>query len=95
MRKIKEVLRLSWGCQQSQRQVAIQCSISRPCVGEYLRRVIDAGLSWPLPQELDDAKLDQLLFPPTPKLTAEQRGVPDWAAVYKELRKNNVTKFLL
>lgn len=95
MRKIKEVLRLSWGCQQSQRQVALQCSISRPCVGEYLRRASDAGLSWPLPQELTDTQLDRLLFPPTPKLCADQRGVPDWAAVYEELRKKNVTKFLL
>ena len=95
MRKIKEVLRLSWGCQQSQRKVALQCNISRPCVGEYLRRASDAGLSWPLPQELDDTQLDRLLFPPQPKLDAEQRGVPEWATVYEELRKKNVTKFLL
>ncbi len=73
MRKIKEILRLSWGCQQSQRQVALQCGVSRPCVGEYLRRASDAGLSWPLPQELDDAQLDRLLFPPTPKLCADHR----------------------
>lgn len=95
MRKIKEVLRLSWSCQQSQRQVAIQCNISRPCVGEYLRRATEAGLSWPLPEQLDDASLDRQLFPPTPKLSAEQRGVPDWSVVYKELGKKNVTKFLL
>lgn len=95
MRKITEVLRLSWGCQQSQRQVAIQCSVSRPCVSEYLRRASIAGLSWPLPPELTDAQLDRLLFPPSPKLDAEQRGVPEWAAVYEELRKKNVTKFLL
>ena len=95
MRRIKEVLRLSWGCQQSQRQVALQCSISRPCVGEYLRRATHAGLSWPLPPDLDDAQLDRLLFPPAPNLPAEQRGVPDWSSVYEELRKKSVTKFLL
>jgi transposase len=95
MRKIKDVLRLSWGCQQSQRQVALQCGISRPCVGEYLRRASDAGLSWPLPSELTDAQLERLLFPPTPKLSAEQRGTPDWSVVYEELHKKNVTKFLL
>jgi len=95
MRKIKEVLRLFWGWQQSRRQVAIQCGVSRPCVGEYLRRASDARLSWPLPQELDDTQLDRLLFPSPPKLPAEQRGVPDWAVVYEELRKKSVTKFLL
>jgi transposase len=95
MRKINDVLRLSWGCQQSQRQVALQCNISRPCVAEYLRRASDAGLSWPLPPELTDTQLDRLLFPPPPKLDAELRGVPDWAKVYEELRKKSVTKFLL
>lgn len=95
MRKIKEVLRLIWSCQQSQRQVAIQCSISRPCVREYVRRAHDAGLSWPLPVGLNDAQLDRLLFPPPSTLPAEQRGIPKWSLVFKELAKKNVTKFLL
>ena len=95
MRKIRDVLRLSWGCQQSQRQVALQCNISRPCVSEYLRRASEAELYWPLPEDLSDAQPDLLLFPPPPKLPAEQRGMPDWAVVYEELQKKNVTIFLL
>ena len=95
MRKIRDVLRLSWGCKQSQRQVALQCNISSPCVSEYLRRASDAGLCWLLPEDLSDAQLDLLLFPPPPKLPAEQRGIPDWAVVHEELQKKNVTIFLL
>ncbi len=95
MRKIKEVLRLFWACKQSQRQIAKQCGISRPCVSEYLRRAKQAELSWPLPEQLDDAQLERLLFPPPPKLPAAQRAIPDWDDVFLELKKKNVTKFLL
>ena len=95
MRKIKEVLRLFWACEQSQRQIAVQCGISRPCVGEYVRRAKEAGLSWPLPPDLDDAQLDRLLFPPASTLSAAERGVPNWAVVFTELKKKSVTKFLL
>lgn len=95
MRKIKEVLRLRWECQQSQRQIAVQCAISRPCVNDYVRRAQEAGLSWPLPESLDEAQLERLLFPPAPQLPAAERGVPDWPAVFMELKKKNVTKMLL
>ncbi len=95
MRKIKEVLRLFWACQPSKRQIAIQCSISRPSVSEYVRRASDAELCWPLPEALDDAQLDRLLFPPAPILSAEQRAIPDWSVAFKELTKKSVTKFLL
>jgi len=94
MRKIKEVLRLSWACQQSQRQVARHCSLSRPTVKDYVARAEVAGLSWPLPDELSDDQLERLLFPPPP-LPDDARPVPDWPTVYTELKRKNVTKFLL
>ena len=95
MRKIKEVLRLTWACNQSQRQVARQCSLSRPCVRNYLRRANDAGLSWPLPVELDDGQLERLLFPAVPRPAAVERSVPDWTTVFTDMKQKNVTKFLL
>ena len=33
---------------------------------------------------LDDAQLETLLYPPPPAVAAEQRPVPDWAAVHRE-----------
>ena len=95
MRKIKEVLRLCWGQGLSKRQVARSCGLSRPAVNAYLRRAEAAGLRWPLPVELDDGALERLLFPPPPARPATARGVPDWAAVHRELKRPGVTLQLL
>ncbi|SOB75365.1 Homeodomain-like domain-containing protein [Marinobacter sp. LV10R510-11A] len=95
MRKIKEVLRLKWERKLSNRQIAAACGVSRPTVSEYLRRTVEAGLSWPLPADLDEAHLEQLLFPPPPDLPAQIRGIPDWQKIHEELRGKHVTLFLL
>ena len=55
MRKTKEILRLKWACQQSNRQIAKSCHVSHSTVGQCLMRAEQAGLSWPLDPELDDA----------------------------------------
>lgn len=95
MRKIKEVLRLRWANGLSKRQTAMSCGISRPAVDEYLRRAEAAGLSWPLPNELDDGALERLLFPAAPGLSAQARGIPDWSEINRELKRKGVTLFLL
>lgn len=94
MRKIREVLRLTWACQQSQRQVAQQCCLSRPTIKDYVARAGLAGLSWPLPPELSDGQLERLLFPPA-ALLDDARPTPDWPTVYAGMKQKNVTKFLL
>jgi len=95
MRKIREVMRLSLGLGLSSRQVARSCRIARSTVGEYLRRAQEAGLTWPLPEGLDDGRLEQMLFPPAPEIPTEIRPVPDWAMIHEQLRKKSVTLFLL
>jgi len=95
MRKIKEVLRLKWGQGLSNRQIAKACGIARPTVGEYLRRAAEAGLSWPLPVDLDESTLERQLFPLPPSLPAPARGVPDWSRVHQALKHKGVTLFLL
>ena len=95
MRKIKEVLRLKWAKGLSNRRIATACGIGRPTVSEYLRRASEAGLTWPLPANLDDAHLERLLFPPPPALPADARGIPDWASIRRELKHKSVTLFLL
>jgi transposase len=95
MRKIKEVLRLYWGGGLSKRRTARSCGISRPAVDEYLRRAEAAGLSWPLPADLDDGTLERLLFPAAPSLPAAARGLPDWPTIHRELKRKGVTLFLL
>jgi|GEM_PF-2857403 len=46
MRKIKEVLRLKWDKDPSNRQIAKAGGISRSTVSDYLRRAIQASLGW-------------------------------------------------
>jgi transposase len=95
MRKIKEVLRLKWANDLSDRKIAQSCNISRPAVANYVERAAQAGLSWPLPDTLTDAELERLLFPTLHKSSARDRVSPDLLKVHQELQKKNVTLFLL
>jgi len=61
MRKFREALRLS-ALGLGQHQVARSCSIVQSTVHKYLKLARAAELSWPLPEDLSDQKLDQLLF---------------------------------
>jgi transposase len=79
MRKIRDVLRLRLGHGLPQRAVAQSLRLSQGAVHGYLARARRAGLGWPLPEGLDDAQLEALLYPPPPAIAAEQRPVPDWA----------------
>jgi len=98
MRKIREVLRLSWGGKLGARAVAHSCGIGRTTVQEYLQRARRAGLSWPLPEGLSDSALEALLFPPPALAVEAPRPLPDWSKVQEELCRpkcKGVTLWLL
>ncbi len=61
MRKISEVLRLQ-AAGLSVRDIAASTGIHRSTVHEYLTRAGSAGLSWPLPPELDEATVEGEAF---------------------------------
>ena len=63
MRKIREVLRLAFGSTMSRRSIAQSLGMSRDAVADYLVRAQNAGLSWPLPEDLDDQQLEHRLYP--------------------------------
>src|SRR5580700_5595289 len=95
MRQIREVLRLRFASELPQRGIAKSLGLSQGAVSGYLSRARAAGVSWPLPADLDDEQLEALLFPPPPAIAADQRPMPDWAWVHRELRRPNVTLALL
>jgi hypothetical protein len=95
MRKIKEVLRLKWDHHLTNRQIARSCSIAHSTVREYLARAKLADLSWPLPSELDDAALENLLFPPNQPVPQERRLMPSMDYIHRERKKKGVTLQLL
>ena len=95
MRKIREVLRLK-AAGLNIREIAASTGAARTTVYEYLVRAEAAGLSWPLPDDMDDEALEARLFPPATAELAQRRPVPDWREVHRELRSGkHVTLRLL
>ncbi len=96
MRKIKEVLRLKFGEGLSRRQVGQATGLPYTTVSDHLARAKRAGISWPLPEGLDDAALEALLFTRAALPPARSRPLPDWAELDRELRRRkDVTLALL
>lgn len=95
MRKISERLRGAFDCQLTKRQVATSCSIARSTVSEYLMRFAASGLGWPLPPEIEDAKLEALMFPPVPPPVEHPREPLDFVYIHRELRRKAVTILML
>lgn len=85
MRKIREILRLSQREGLSLRQVAASLQLPFTTVGDHVRRAQAAGLSWPLPDDLDDDALEARLF--ASAAPADSRPLPDWQKVHTELRR--------
>src|SRR5882757_6257404 len=95
MRRIREVLRLRHQG-LTERVIARMLGVSNGVVHGYVRRARLAGLSWPLPEGMDDEGLELLLFPaPTAASQSDRRPAPDWLYVEKELRRRSVTRLLL
>ena len=78
------------------KQVAQSCNIARSTVREYVVRAENAGLSWPPASDLDDSRLEALLFPP-PEMGGgrQQRGALDMEHIHRELARKSVTLRLL
>ncbi len=94
IRNIKELLRLHYEKNLSTNQAAHACNLPRTTAQRYIQRFIDAGLTWPLSQDIDDAALNNRLF----KLPLnEDRGkpLPDWQQLRSELSRKGVTLKLL
>lgn len=95
MRKIREILRLVIGEGHSVRQTAAATRVPASTVADQLARARRAGLGWPLPADLDDARLEARLFGPVAPPRDPGRPRPDWPTVHRELRRKGVSLQLL
>jgi transposase len=97
MRKIHDVLRLHFGLQLPQRQIARSVRLSQSTIHDYIGRFEQSGLPWPLPENCDEAKLEQVLFGAAlkPVATPSKRPLPDFAEVSRELAANRHTSLQL
>ena len=93
MRKIREALRLKHACGLSDTAIARSLRVSRSTVADYVERAREAGLSWPLPSDADDAALERLLFRKPQYPSA--RPLPDFPHIRRELSRKGVTLLLL
>jgi transposase len=94
MRKIVDVLRLKFETGLSHERIAAATKISKGAVTKYVQRARDAGLGWPLPPEVDEARLEALLFPHAAP-AVERYAAPDFALLHQELKRKGVTLQLL
>ena len=96
MRKIKEILRLKFELGLKNREIARSCLIPHTTVANYLRRARVAGLTWPLPPDLDEGTLERQLFADDPWARARETRLPDFASIHEEFRRHrHVTLQLL
>ena len=94
MRKIRDVLRYRYSAGLSLDAIARSLKLSKGVVAKYIRLAAAAGLTWPLPDELDDSGLEKLLYR---QVAAREPtyAEPDYAGVHQELKKKGVTLTLL
>ncbi len=97
MSKIKEVLRLKYRNQLSNRQIQTMTGISRNSVANYIKSYIELGTSLDEVLNLSDADLAQLFISKKPIKTKKSLDVihPDWNEVYEELKRKGMTRKLL
>lgn len=95
MRKIRKILRLKFECDLANRKIAESTSIVGSTVGDYVSRAIAAVLSWPLPENRDDARFEQIWFELVARIPRAQRPPLNFSYIHKELKRKGVPLMLL
>ena len=85
MYKITEILRLRHEAGRTQREISRSCGLAQSTVHRVLRRTREAGLSWPLPEGLDEERL----YGQRKKVRGKAESArPDFGAIHKDLKKH-------
>src|SRR5258708_19532992 len=76
MRKLREVLRLRFELKLGYQQIGRSCAIGVSTVHKYLKRAEAAGVTWPLPADWDEARIEAMVFPRREPTIAEHNPAP-------------------
>jgi transposase len=99
MRRIREVLRLTFEAGLGAQQVSLATGLPRTTVRRYLEKATQHGVAWPLAEGMDDRMLEERLFGRRPAAGPARaipaRPHPDWEEIHQELRRPHVTLQLL
>jgi transposase len=91
MRSVREIIRLRLECKLSIREVAKSCGVHHKTVGEYEKRIRDAGLAWDSIRDMDDDTLKKLVRSNLDQYK-QQKPLPDADYIAKELKRPHVTR---
>lgn len=93
MRRIRDALTNHFDRRLSNRRSAEILGLDHTTIGKYLARFVEKGLTWPLPTEMDDATLENLLFskPSTGVPIETLTSLIDFAKVHEDLKKQGAT----
>ena len=91
MHLLKEVLRLT-AAGLSQRQIARSLKLSNGVVAKYQAAGRRAGLSWPLPEALDDVALANRLCAKPAESAPAAHVAPDFASIHEQLKEKGVMR---
>lgn len=94
MRIIRDILRLRLGTGLSIRQINASTKVSLGSIQKLLSKAVEPGLSWPLPDDLNDAQLARMFYPDADTRTSSRFQVPDWPIPNQELKQKGMTKLL-
>lgn len=73
-------------------QIGRSCAIGVSTVHKYLKRAEAVGLTWPLPKDWDESRVEAALFPRTkarPGRAQSRRLQRDFAATHEQLRTHH------
>ena len=90
MRKLREVLRLSYSANLSIRKISASTKISVGSIQNILKRAEQLKLSWPLPETWDDQTLALKFYPRSDAQPSAKFQEPVWSEVYLELKKKGL-----
>ncbi len=95
MRQAREIIRLKTAS-VSAHEISRRLGMPRSTVREALERAEGAGLSWPLPEGMNDDALEAALYANRRSKRGHRRvEEPDWANVHRELKRKHVTLTIL
>lgn len=95
MRKFKEVMRLKYDHHLTNRKIAKSCAMSHVTVGKYLDLAKQAGLPWPLPDDIDDRQIEQRLYANVSRSPSTKPVMPSMLYLFQEMKRKHVTLQLL
>ena len=95
MRKLREVLRLSYSAGLSIRKISACTKISVGSIQNILKLAEQLKISWPLPEDWDDQTLALKFYPRSDAQPSVKFQEPIWTEVHLELKKKGLTKQFL